>query len=498
LPARDVTYRFEDPVPLGPYSKRDRAYPFLAPVRIAAGEVAPERIQLQNGTVAYKVEPDRKASTPAPPATTPDAAKRSPSPPSQLTDARLSAPPLVQAQPEAPFEPLPWPKPKTSKASPIQSAQRAVAQKKSTLTKPPLITDVDRGKEEKKAEPLGTDSSRSLLPTNSEEAFALADYFYGKDWEATQFFRDLGHHMVVDEVMAVARRESQKGAELSNLGLVAMFAVPSLIVLAIEGGPLIAAIARMFPTLVDPRVQTAMAFIYGLLAPPGAPDYPGPADDLGREVKSAGAGVLGPLLARLRKRQTAETVAAFGKLVDSTLARWTKGKMQMATAEAQEVMRDLAKAATSGGLTSQGAIEKRIAELMKLATQMAKDQGFVSSLKNSANRALGNRAHAYLRFAIEALDIELRSLGPVQGVRYGVWAEMFLGKSGKKLWVFEGLMERGKSKLGLDAVLFSEGKIVKGFDLKTGRELSEGEMKPLQKVFDLGVDKIKQIFGQEP
>ena len=109
-----------------------------------------------------------------------------------------------------------------------------------------------------------------------------------------------------------------------------------------------------------------------------------------------------------------------------------------------------------------------------------------------------NRAHAYLRFAIEALDIELRSLGPIKGATYGVWAEMFLGKSGKKSWVFEGLMQRAASKVGLDAVLFSEGAILKGFDLKTGRALSEAELKPFMKAFNLDKNTLRQIFGQGP
>jgi hypothetical protein len=172
--------------------------------------------------------------------------------------------------------------------------------------------------------------------------------------------------------------------------------------------------------------------------------------------------------------------------------------MQLAQEEAKQVLRELVEAAASGGLTSASAIENRIVELMKLSTRIAKDQGFLSSVKKSANRALGNRAHAYLRFAIDALDIELRSIGPIKGVRYGVWAEMFLGKSGKKRWVFEGLMERAKGKLGVDAVLFSEGSILKGFDLKTGRGLSFAEMRPFQKAFNLTDEALKQIYGQAP
>lgn len=158
---------------------------------------------------------------------------------------------------------------------------------------------------------------------------------------------------------------------------------------------------------------------------------------------------------------------------------------------AERSAKELSALASKGGLKSREDVIARVIEIMELSVKLAGEQNLTNASKSSSNRALGNRAHMLLKYGLEMMDIQLRA-GSIGGERLGVSAEMFV-KFVKGEWIF---LARQSGSKGLDALLFSEGNLLKGLDLKTGRFLTPAEMQPYAsafKGFGLKVEDMSQV-----
>jgi hypothetical protein len=125
---RYVTYRFEDSVPEAPQSARRKIYPYWAPVQIQRGNVAPERIDVGNGIVAVKAEPDREPALSPPPLIS-----APPPPPPRQEKKKTKAEAEAPAPPPAPPGPIvcgPGYKPTKSGKACIETDERAQEREK--------------------------------------------------------------------------------------------------------------------------------------------------------------------------------------------------------------------------------------------------------------------------------------------------------------------------------------------------------------------------------
>jgi hypothetical protein len=101
-----------------------------------------------------------------------------------------------------------------------------------------------------------------------------------------------------------------------------------------------------------------------------------------------------------------------------------------------------------------------------------------------------------LKYGLEMFDLQLRSLS-IGGEKLGIASEMFT-KFGSGEWAF---IARESGSKGIDALLFAEGTLLKGLDLKTGRFLSAKELLPYAELFEaLGIkvnlEQVKVQPGQ--
>lgn len=333
--------------------------------------------------------------------------------------------------------------------------------------------------------------------TAEEAALAAKERYEAGDLEAFHFFNKRAHKLAFEEGIRTARKEREKAARDANASLAVLLVGPPMVAAAIKLGGVVLLRGAAFAVRYPRTYYLLGGLLYGLLAPPGAPDLPAnPADDFGRTAKAAVSPWMALFLAMLRKGRSPTHVATAEKIV--TEFERSLGEKITSQAKVKEIMERLIASATTNVPRTSGGLEAKIVKLMKSSFQAAESLGLQNAVKGSSDRALGNRAHMFLKFQLELLDLELRNVVGPSGERLGVASEMFV-KAAKRIgrgeWVY--IQRIGGSK-GIDAVMFSDGLPALFLDLKTGRLLSNKEIAPYLKAMGISADLLKQIPGYDP